>query len=362
MNATLSERALATIHRPAPDVSSLSATPLLQVSSVAELFGNAQAVGRLHELAARELDPQFMVRLLMNAVRNTPQLAQCTPLSFLGAAMACVHSGLEPNTDAGEAYLIPRNNTVKDQNGRERKELQATLQIGYKGYIKRAYRSGLVTRMSTGVHYSDDPVWEYEEGTHQNLRHTPGPGKGQKLHAWAMARVVVGPEPDFVMAVLKWQDVERRKAKSQNQRKAWRTDEDAMAMKSAVRALANSGRLPQAQAGLIGRVEEIDGRAMDYEAFALTPSAGLVDLDGDGVAPAELVNDGAAQIEGPKSAPEPADKAAVDAIVDDMTNQGREALPHVLSNHSERIAALSPEGQAHIDAIADRVRAGEFGE
>ncbi len=50
-------------------------------------------------------------RIVLSAISNNPQLAQCEPKSFLGAMMTSAQLGLEPNTPLGQAYLIPyRNN------------------------------------------------------------------------------------------------------------------------------------------------------------------------------------------------------------------------------------------------------------
>ena len=49
-----------------------------------------------------------MLRTVTTALRTTPKLADCTPLSFLGAVMSCASLGLEPNNPLQHAWLIPR--------------------------------------------------------------------------------------------------------------------------------------------------------------------------------------------------------------------------------------------------------------
>lgn len=46
-------------------------------------------------------------RMAQSALSATPQLQECTPLSFLSAMMNAAQLGLEPNTPLGQAYLIP---------------------------------------------------------------------------------------------------------------------------------------------------------------------------------------------------------------------------------------------------------------
>ena len=56
------------------------------------------------------MTPERFTRIALTAVSNNPQLAHCTPMSFLGAMMQAAQLGLEPNTPLGQAYLIPYRN------------------------------------------------------------------------------------------------------------------------------------------------------------------------------------------------------------------------------------------------------------
>ena len=56
------------------------------------------------------LTPERFTRMALSAINNTPELAECTPMSFIGALMNAAQLGLEPNTPLGQAYLIPYKN------------------------------------------------------------------------------------------------------------------------------------------------------------------------------------------------------------------------------------------------------------
>ena len=56
------------------------------------------------------LTPERFTRMALSAVNNTPELAACTPMSFIAALMNAAQLGLEPNTPLGQAYLIPYKN------------------------------------------------------------------------------------------------------------------------------------------------------------------------------------------------------------------------------------------------------------
>jgi len=81
------------------------------------------------------ITPERFTRIAMSAISANPQLAECTPVSFLASLMTAAQLGLEVNTPLGEAYLIPY------YNGREG-VLNCQFQLGYKGLLSLAYRSG----------------------------------------------------------------------------------------------------------------------------------------------------------------------------------------------------------------------------
>jgi recombination protein RecT len=263
-------------------------TPLRQVGDVRELLVNQHARDQLAAVATKHLSPERMMRIVANAIRTTPKLQKCEPMSFLGALMQCAHLGLEPNTVLGHAYLIPfdRNKKVTDpKTGKESwvKVPEVQVVVGYKGLIDLARRSGHITSIQANIHYSDDELWEYEEGTEAILRHRPGAQEGKKLHAYAIAKFKDG---GHAYVVLPWKAVLKIRDGSQNWQSAvknqktketpWFTHEDAMAKKTAIRALAKYLPLSVEFSDAIA----IDGKAADYRGFAMDPTGGLT-IDGD---------------------------------------------------------------------------------
>ena len=53
------------------------------------------------------ITPERFTRMTLTALRSTPGLASCEPMSFLAAMMSAAQLGLEPNTPLGQAYLLP---------------------------------------------------------------------------------------------------------------------------------------------------------------------------------------------------------------------------------------------------------------
>lgn len=109
------------------------------------------------------MTPERFTRIALSAVKNTPKLAECTPLSFLSALMNSAQLGLEPNTPLGQAYLIPYKN-----HG----QLECQFQIGYKGMIDLAYRNDRMQSIEAHTIYENDEFY-YEYGLNPALRHVP---------------------------------------------------------------------------------------------------------------------------------------------------------------------------------------------
>lgn len=253
----------------------LATKPLRQVQSVQELLMNDMARDQLSKVAASHMRPERMMRLMANAIRTTPKLTECEPISLLGAMMTCASLGLEPNTVLGHAYLIPFKNRSKNIT-------EVQLIIGYKGMIDLARRSGHVVNIHADVVYSGDE-FSFEYGTDQHLRHKPAGPRENPEYAYCHAKLTDGE----AFIVIPYAEVLKIRDASQGYRTAikynkkdtpWIAQEHQMARKTAVRALFNE--LPIS----IEKVSDalsIDDQSTDYQAFAMDPT-GDMPMGGDG--------------------------------------------------------------------------------
>jgi recombination protein RecT len=258
----------------------LAKTPLTQVSSVKHLLMNDQAKAQLAAVAAKHISPERLMRVVATAIRATPKLQECDPLSFLGALMQCASLGLEPQTVMGHAYLLPFKNNKKGIT-----EVQVI--VGYRGLIDLARRSGHITTISAHVHYSDDIEWVYQEGSDPKLIHVPGDQEGQPLHAYAIAQFRDG---GFAQIVLPWKQVMKIRDGSQGWQTAvkfgstknspWFTHEAAMAKKTAIRALAKYLPLSVEFQDAI-QIDKDGGSHVDYASFATNPDQGGPIIEGE---------------------------------------------------------------------------------
>lgn len=139
--------------------------------------------GEIAKALPSVITPERFTRMTMTALSNSPELQQATPASFLGAMMSAAQLGLEPNTALGQSYIVGyRNKGV----------MEAQFQLGYKGLIDLAYRSGEVTMIQAHVVYENDE-FEVEYGLDPKLIHKPATSnRGEATHVYAMFKTKEG--------------------------------------------------------------------------------------------------------------------------------------------------------------------------
>jgi recombination protein RecT len=109
----------------------------------------------------RHISPERIARIATTALRRTPNLAMCTPESFLGALLTSSQLGLEVNTPEGEAYLIPYKN-------------ECTLVVGYRGLTKLFWQHPQAKHIDAQAVYDGDE-FDYAYGLDPFLKHKPAP-------------------------------------------------------------------------------------------------------------------------------------------------------------------------------------------
>lgn len=192
------------------------------------------------------------VSSIVSAVQTTPALQECTNPSILSAALLGEALNLSPSPQLGQYYLVPFNNKKKGCK-------EAQFQLGYKGYIQLAIRSGYYKKLNVLpikegelVHYSpldeeievnlieDDLIreetptagyyamFEYENGFRKTMYWTKrkmmahADKYSSAFHAADMERIEKGEVPEKDM----WK-----------YSSFWYKDFDGMAMKTMLRQL-----------------------------------------------------------------------------------------------------------------------------
>ena len=99
--------------------------------------------------------------------------------------MTAAQLGMEPNTPLGQAYLIPFYNNKTHCS-------ECQFQLGYKGLIDLAYRSGEVSIIQAQVVYEHDS-FNYSFGLEPVLKHIPAASdRGEPTYVYAMFRTKEG--------------------------------------------------------------------------------------------------------------------------------------------------------------------------
>lgn len=98
------------------------------------------------------------VSSIISAVQTTPALQECTNPSILNAALLGEALNLSPSPQLGQFYMVPFKNKKKGCK-------EAQFQLGYKGYIQLAIRSGYYKKLNvlpikTGELVSFNPLDE----------------------------------------------------------------------------------------------------------------------------------------------------------------------------------------------------------
>jgi recombination protein RecT len=177
-----------------------------------------------------------MARIALTIVRRTPDLARCTATSFMGALLTCSQIGLEPGP-LGHVWLIPREN--RDEKSPDQGQLECTFQLGYKGVIELARRSGQIVKIVARTVYTEElksgRFTVVYEGTDEVVRHEPifiGE-RGMPVLYYAGAKLATG---EMTFTPLRPEDVDlrhRRRSSAPNS-PAWRNDYESMAWKSCI--------------------------------------------------------------------------------------------------------------------------------
>lgn len=173
------------------------------------------------------ITPERFTRIAMSALNNTPQLQQCTPMSFLAALMNAAQLGVEPNTPLGQAYLIPYRN---------KGNLECQFQLGYKGLIDLAYRNGQMQTIQAQAVYEND-YFEYEYGLEPKLVHKPAyTDRGEVIYFYGLFRTVNGGYGFSVMSKADMDLYARTYSKAFDSGfSPWKTSYEEMAKKTVIK-------------------------------------------------------------------------------------------------------------------------------
>ncbi len=245
----------------------------------ASVLGWLTAPGTPMEIAAalpKGQDEKRWLRIIQTEIRRNPKLLEADYRSFALAVLMLAQLGLEPGP-LGHSYLTGpfRNNKTGIK--------EVVPIIGYKGLIDLAYRADTVDLIDAVPVHEGEP-FRIVRGSEQRLEH-------EELASCAQNKVVAYYAIAFpkgsgraVFEVMWAEDIEAiRKRSRAKDDGPWKTDFEAMALKSPIRRMLNRGKVrlsPQVAA----TIAEDEAREFGFERpellSSLTPEAPAAEGEG----------------------------------------------------------------------------------
>ena len=180
--------------------------------------------GQIQKALPSMVSSERFQRVALTAFSNNTKLQQCDPMSFIAAMMQSAQLGLEPNTPLGQAYLIPYGKQVQ-------------FQIGYKGLLELAQRSGKIKTLYAHEVREND-TFDIDYGLNQTLTHKPllKGDRGEVIGYYAVYHLNTGGNSFIFMTKDEVLEHAKRFSKTYNSG-PWQTDFDAMAKKTVIKQL-----------------------------------------------------------------------------------------------------------------------------
>lgn len=187
----------------------------------------------------KHLSADRMIQMATQVIVKNPKVAECSAASLIGAVMQASILGFKPSDSLGQVYFVPYGKSVQ-------------FQIGYKGYIDLARRSGQIKTLYAYPVYQNDH-FEYELGLEPKLTHRPAQeDRGEMTFVYAVAHYKDG---GYNFVVLSRNEVERLRLRNAFQKSkpsgAWATDYEAMSCAKAIKQLSKYMPLSEEMQGAV---------------------------------------------------------------------------------------------------------------
>lgn len=136
-----------------------------QKHTVKSFFERDDVKGKFQELMGK--NSTSFVTSVLQIVNSNNMLKDAEPASIFNAACMAATLQLPINNNLGFAYIVPYKRNFKDDKGKWCNVIEAQFQLGYKGFIQLAQRSGQfktisASRVLGGQLISENPLTGYE--------------------------------------------------------------------------------------------------------------------------------------------------------------------------------------------------------
>lgn len=205
-------------------MSNTQLTPSQKSRQIKDFFDKPAVQAKMRELVDK--NAASFGTSIMQIVNSNAMLLDADPMSIFNAACMAATLNLPVNNNLGFAYIVPYRN-----KGR----VEAQFQLGYKGFIQLAQRSGQFKRINTCPVYDTDA----EEDVYQRLTSLiPRKPSGQIIGYIAYFQLLNGYEANLTMTM---EELEAHaKRYSQTYKRGfgvWADNFEAMAKKTVIKLL-----------------------------------------------------------------------------------------------------------------------------
>lgn len=193
------------------------------------LVGQLQGQGAMIvPLLPKHVRFETVVAQMQKYLHENPKLMEATPASIFWSFVHAAEIGLSVGNFFGEGYVIPY---------RKKGQMRAQFIPGYRGLIKLAYQSTLVSLISAHVIYEAD-TFDVDFGRDQEVVCKPALGMqhpGSVVAAYCKIRLSTGATKHDVLPVWRLEAIRRSAPGSSDQGSPWNTHTDEMYRKTVLR-------------------------------------------------------------------------------------------------------------------------------
>lgn len=197
--------------------------------------------GRFNDLLGKRA-PQFVSSLvsMVNGDQNLQKAFYESPMSVIQSGLKAAAFDLPIDQNLGYAYIVPFNNSYKDENGQWYKRMEASFILGWKGMHQLALRTGAYKTINV-VDIRKGELQSYNRLTEEvevKFIEDEDEREAQPVIGYlGYYRLVNGAEKTIYMTNKQIENHEKKFRKGPYMGKGWKDDWDAMARKTVYRRL-----------------------------------------------------------------------------------------------------------------------------
>lgn len=197
---------------------------------------NPKVVQNIYKTLGSEIKGKKFVASIISAVNSNPELQTCDFATTVSAGLTGEALNLSPSPQLGQYYMVPFND-------RKNNRRVATFQIGYKGYVTLAIRSGQYKRLNV-VSVKEGELIKYDP-FNEEIEVSPIQDEREREQAptigyYAMFELINGFRKTMYWSKEKMEEHALKYSQGYRAKKGytfWEKDFDGMAYKTMLRQL-----------------------------------------------------------------------------------------------------------------------------